>query len=138
MTGYIGGYLLTYLYQKIERKIYIIKNVFYFAEKLDPKVKGQPTNFIVKSELGSRYKILRASMWQLITCRGGTFIKQISEGHRKLRMRMDICKFLEEQKFCKVAISGLLTPAQLKFCEKQAKQVVRHGNTRSTYSSEEE
>ena len=53
-------------------------------------------------------------------------------------MRMDIAKFLEEQKFCKIALSGLLTPAQLQFCEKQAKQVVRHGNLRSQYSSEEE
>lgn len=51
---------------------------------------------------------------------------------------MDIAKFLEDQKFCKVALSGLLTPAQTMFCEKQAKQVVRHGNIRSTYSSEEE
>lgn len=62
----------------------------------------------------------------------------MSQGHEKLRMRMDIAKFLEDQKFCKVAISGLLSPAQLMFCEKQAKQVVRHGNTRSTYSSDEE
>jgi predicted RND superfamily exporter protein len=53
-------------------------------------------------------------------------------------MRMDIAKFLEEQKFCKIALSGLLTPAQLMFCDKQAKQVVRHGNMRSTYSSDEE
>jgi len=51
---------------------------------------------------------------------------------------MDIAKFLEDQKFCKVAISGLLTPAQQMFCAKQAKQVVRHGNVRSTYSSEED
>ena len=51
---------------------------------------------------------------------------------------MDIAKFLEEQKFCKVALSGLLTPAQTMFCEKQSKQVVRHGNLRSTYSSDEE
>jgi len=53
-------------------------------------------------------------------------------------MRMDIAKFLEEQKFCKIALSGLLTPSQLMFCEKEAKQVVRHGNVRSTYSSDEE
>ena len=32
----------------------------------------------------------------------------------------------------------MLTPAQLTFCEKQAKQVVRHGNIKSTYSSDEE
>lgn len=51
---------------------------------------------------------------------------------------MDIAKFLEEQKFCKIALSGLLTPSQLMFCEKEAKQVVHHGNVRSTYSSDEE
>ena len=51
---------------------------------------------------------------------------------------MDIAKFLEEQKFCKIAISGLLTPSQAMFCEKQAKQIVRHGNYKSTYSSDEE
>ena len=51
---------------------------------------------------------------------------------------MDIAKFLEEQKFCKIALSGLLTPAQLTFCEKQSKQIVRHGNIRSTYSDDEE
>ena len=53
-------------------------------------------------------------------------------------MRTDIAKFLEEQKFCKIALSGLLTPAQLMFCEKEAKQVVRYGNYKSTYSSDEE
>ena len=53
-------------------------------------------------------------------------------------MRMDIAKFLEEQKFCKIALSGLLTPAQLMFCEKQAKQIVRLGNIKSTYSDDEE
>ena len=53
-------------------------------------------------------------------------------------MRMDIAKYLEEQKYCKIALSGLLTPAQQSFCEKQAKQIVRHGNVHSTYSSDEE
>ena len=51
---------------------------------------------------------------------------------------MDIAKFLEEQKFCKIALSGLLTPAQLMFCEKQSKQIVRFGNIKSTYSDDEE
>jgi len=60
-------------------------------------------------------------MWEVVTCRGKRFINQISEGHHKLRMRMDIAKFLEDQKYCKVALSGLLTPAQVMFCEKQAK-----------------
>jgi uncharacterized membrane protein YdfJ with MMPL/SSD domain len=66
------------------------------------------------------------------------FFSQIKQGHKKLRMRMDIAKFLEEQKFCKIALSGLLTPAQLMFCEKQSKQIVRHGNVKSTYSDDEE
>ena len=72
----------------------------------------------MKAELGSRYRISRASCWQLVTCKGKNFISQMAQGHKKLRMRMDIAKFLEEQKFCKVALSGLLTPAQLMFCEK--------------------
>ena len=53
-------------------------------------------------------------------------------------MRLDLAKFLEEQKFCKIAISGLLTPSQTHFCERQAKQVVRRGDVKSQYSSDEE
>ena len=53
-------------------------------------------------------------------------------------MRLDLAKFLEEQKFCKIALSGLLSPSQLLFCEKQAKQVVRSGDFKSDYSSDEE
>jgi len=138
LSSYVCIYIAIYVYQKMERKVYIIKNIFYFAEKLETKVHSQPLNFKVKAELGSRYRITRASLWQVVTCRGYRFFNQIKQGHQKLRMRMDIAKFLEEQKFCKIAISGLLTPSQLMFCEKQSKQIVRHGNIKSTYSDDEE
>jgi len=52
-----------YLYQKLERKIYIIKNIFYFTTKLETKALSQPLNFKVKADLGSRYRITRASLW---------------------------------------------------------------------------
>ena len=74
LAGYFIFYIVMYAYQKIERKIYLIKNIFYFAEKTEPKVIDQSLNFQVKHELGSRYRILRASIWHLITCRGGRFI----------------------------------------------------------------
>ena len=118
IASYVCIYIAIYLYQKMERKVYIIKNIFYFATKLETKAENQPLNFKIKAELGSRYRITRASLWQVVTCRGMRFFSQIKQGHKKLRMRMDIAKFLEEQKFCKIAISGLLTPAQLMFCDK--------------------
>ena len=48
-------------------------------------------------------------------------LSKVRKGHEKLRMRMDVAKYLEEQKFCKFALNSLLTPAQQMFCEKQAK-----------------
>lgn len=74
---YVAIFVAIYMYQKIERKIYIIKNIFYFAAKLEAKVKSQPLNFKVKAELGSRYRITRASLWQVLTCRGYRFFSQI-------------------------------------------------------------
>ena len=138
LACYVLIYIAIYMYQKLERKVYIIKNIFYFAQKLETKVENQPLNFKIKAELGARYRITRASLWQIVTCRGMKFFSSIKQGHQKLRMRMDIAKFLEEQKFCKIALSGLLTPAQLMFCEKQSKQIVRFGNIKSTYSDDEE
>ena len=64
-------------------------------------------------------------------------MSKISQGDKKLKMRLDLAKFLEEQKYCKIAISGLLTPSQQLFCEKQAKQVVRNGDIKSKYSDDE-
>jgi len=77
LAGYVIIYVAIYLYQKIERKIYIVKNIFYFAAKMEAKVSSQPLNFKIKSELGSRYRITRASIWQAVTCRGGRFFRQI-------------------------------------------------------------
>lgn len=57
----------------MERKVYIIKNIFYFATKLETKSENQPLNFKIKAELGSRYRITRASLWQIVTCRGMRF-----------------------------------------------------------------
>ena len=77
ITGYVVIYCLVFFYQKIERKIYIIKNIFYFAAKLEAKTNSQPLNFKVKAELGSRYRITRASLWEFLACRGGRFISHI-------------------------------------------------------------
>ena len=57
----------------MERKVYIIKNIFYFVMKLETKVDSQPLNFKIKADLGSRYRITRASLWQVVTCRGWRF-----------------------------------------------------------------
>ena len=35
---YIIFYVAIYLYQQLERKIYIIKNIFYFSQKMEAKV----------------------------------------------------------------------------------------------------
>ena len=77
LTAYLIMYIVIYLYQKIERKVYIVKNIFYFAEKTEPKVLTTPLNSQVKHELSSRYRILRASMWEIVSYRGGRFIDQI-------------------------------------------------------------
>ena len=71
----------------------------------------QPVNLRVKSELGGRYRMDRPTFIDYIKCRGGPFFNRITKGHDKLMMRLDLAKFLEEQKFCKIALSGLLTPA---------------------------
>lgn len=92
--------------------MYIIKNIFYFSTKLEEKTKERPINFRVKAQMGAQYRMTNnISLWRIVTCRAGLLIKQINQGYKKLGMRMDIAKFLEEQKFCKVALSGLLTPA---------------------------
>ena len=57
----------------------------------------------------------------MLTCRAHAVLSKVRKGHEKLRMRMDVAKYLEEQKFCKFALNSLLTPAQQMFCEKQAK-----------------
>lgn len=77
IASYICIYISIYLYQKLERKIYIIKNIFYFTTKLETKALSQPLNFKVKADLGSRYRITRASLWQVVTCRGFRFFSQI-------------------------------------------------------------
>ena len=102
------------------------------------KAKKQAISLRVKSELGGRRRIDRPTFSDFICCRTGPFFSQIKQGHEKLNMRLDLAKFLEEQKFCKIALSGLLTPSQVLFCEKQAKQVVRSGDFKSDYSSDEE
>jgi len=63
LACYVCIYIAIYLYQKMERKVYIIKNIFYFAAKLETKSENQPLNFKIKAELGSRYRITRASLW---------------------------------------------------------------------------
>jgi hypothetical protein len=40
--------------------------------------------------------MVRPSWWMLLTCRGGAFLKQINQGYDKLKMRLDLAKFLEE------------------------------------------
>ena len=90
-------YILIYFYQTVERKMFIIKNIFYFTPKQDPRgLEDSKVNTQVKQEMGSRQRMLEASIWRVLTCRGGNTIKYIRQGHRKLRMRMDIAKFLEE------------------------------------------
>ena len=42
---YLLFYIVLYSYQKVERKIYLIKNIFYFAEKTEAKVLDQNLNF---------------------------------------------------------------------------------------------
>lgn len=148
LVAFVGGlalacylliYLILYAYQQMEREIHLIRNIFYYNEKLEAKSHEQPLNFKIKAELGSRRRMTRVSLWQKLTCRGHDFSSKIREGHSKLRMRMDIAKFLEDQKFCKVALNALMTAEQQLFCEKQAKQVIRHrSNLRSAYSSDEE
>ena len=38
LTCYLAIYVIIYLYQKAERKVYVIKNIFYFAAKMETKV----------------------------------------------------------------------------------------------------
>ena len=111
-------YCILAFYVNIEQKIFTIINIFYFSSRVDEKMKKQPINFRVKSELGGRFRMERPGLLDLILCRSGAFFSRINQGHEKLKMRLDLAKFLEEQKFCKIALSGLLTPSQLLFCEK--------------------
>ncbi len=37
LTAYVAMFVLSFLYQKAERKIYLVKNIFYFATKLEAK-----------------------------------------------------------------------------------------------------
>ena len=40
IASYVCIYIAIYIYQKMERKVYIIKNIFYFASKLETKVEN--------------------------------------------------------------------------------------------------
>ena len=111
-------YIILAFYVNLEQKIYTIINLFYFSARFETKATKQPISYRVKAELGGRHRIDRPSFRDLICCRSGPFFSQIKQGHEKLKLRLDLAKFLEEQKFCKIALSGLLTPSQLLFCEK--------------------
>lgn len=104
-------YAVLAFYVTLEQKAFTIVNLFYFSARFEEKTHHQPINYQVKAELGGRYRIERPSLLDLIRCRSGTFFERINQGHEKLKMRLDLAKFLEEQKFCKIALSGLLTPS---------------------------
>ena len=37
LAVYLAIYIVIYIYQKTERKIYMIKNIFYFTQKIEQK-----------------------------------------------------------------------------------------------------
>ena len=77
--------------------MYIIKNIFYFTTKLENKNSTRPINFRVKAEMASHYKMTNnISFFRMVTCRAGLLLRQINQGYKKMGMRMDIAKFLEE------------------------------------------
>ena len=97
ITFYFLIYFLICAYTKLERKMYIIKNIFYFTTKLENKNNSRPINFRVKAEMASHYKMTNnISLFKIVTCRARLLLRQINQGYKKLGMRMDISKFLEE------------------------------------------
>lgn len=97
ITLYFLIYVLICAYTKLERKMYIIKSIFYFTTKLENRNNTRPINFRVKAEMASHYKMNNnISLFRIVTCRAGLLLRQINQGYKKLGMRMDITKFLEE------------------------------------------
>ena len=97
ITLYLLIYVLICAYTKLERKMYIIKSIFYFTTKLENRNNTRPINFRVKAEMASHYKMNNnISLFRIVTCRAGLLLRQINQGYKKLGMRMDITKFLEE------------------------------------------
>lgn len=60
------------------------------------KIKQANINYQVKAELGDRKRIDRATWLKILTCRGGEFLSKVDQGDKKLKMRLDLAKFLED------------------------------------------
>ena len=89
-------YAAVAFYVQMEQKMFTVMNLFYFSAKFEEKMLHQPTEYKVKAELGGRYRVERPSLLELISCKAGPFFEKINKGHEKLKMRLDLAKFLEE------------------------------------------
>ena len=79
----------------------------------------QPINIQIKTELSTRKRLNPPTWREILVFKAMAGYRLFSSGIDKLKKRLDLNKFLREQKMTNLALRGLLSHSQHIFCVRQ-------------------
>jgi len=117
---FFGMYIVCFFILKALLDLYtrlkVVSSVFYLSVVQEAKAMKQPINIQIKTELSTRQRLLQPSWKTLFCMRGLESYRLFQIGKNKLSKRLDLAKFLREQKMTNLAMRGLLSQSQHLFC----------------------
>lgn len=105
----------------------MLTSVFHISVVQESKALHQPINIQIKTELSTRKRLAAPSWRDFFVLKTMEVYRLFELASAKLDKRMDLAKFLRDQKKTNLALRGLLSQSQHMFCERQGQILVREG-----------
>ena len=93
----------------LHAKIMLASSIFYISPVKESSMQKTAINIRLKHEHGTRLSLLAPSAVNWLCCRAKERMGLINEAEWKIENRLDLGKFLHEQKMTKLALQGLLS-----------------------------